>query len=121
MHEGNLLRYPRGLRRRISDAPALQAAVDSKAMIHEIEPRKLDGTFRLLDAELNDFAFFFRNGNCLLPEGFEAGIVPKLRDFPASAFEEAGQRETEYLFSINNEKDGKNSEEDSERFFLLLP
>ena len=87
-------------------------------MIHEIEPLKLDNAFCEITAGLNDHALFFRKGKCFLPHGFEAGLIPKVEDFPVGVFEEAGFPETEYLFSISGEIDG---EQKLERFFLLLP
>lgn len=83
-------------------------------MIHEIGPRKLDGTFYQTRALLSDYVFFFYDDKCLLPQGREAPLVPSLEDFPIGVFEDTGFPETEYLFAIEGE--GKR-----ERFFLLLP
>ncbi len=90
-------------------------------MFHEIEPLKLDSAFRLISAEAEDFTLFFHEGSCLLPPGFEAGTITRLRDFPLSALEGETSLATEYLFSIDKESEGKEGGKGEKRFFLLLP
>lgn len=87
-------------------------------MIHEIGPHGLDNAFRPLAAGQDDFAFFFRGGNCLLPAECGGGLVPRLKDYPPSAFVGAPFPEAEYLFSI---RDGGGGGRESDRFFLLNP
>ena len=87
-------------------------------MIHEIAPRRLDGSFRIVEAAPDDFVLFFSGGRFVLPAGRNLINLAQLRDFPPALLKKEGSGALEYLFSIYNEE---NSEESAKRFFLFLP
>ena len=87
-------------------------------MIHEIAPRRLDGTFRIVEAAPSDYVLFFSGGRFVLPAGRSLINLTQLKDFPPSLLEKEGSAALEYLFSIYNEENG---EEAPMRFFLFLP